>query len=428
MKREREWDSPSSSNASQQSSSSISQNETPPRAIAGSRRVHKELSFINQTQQVHTHPPQHQQSQAAPSPSTMSQSHISLPPSQQAPSRRRSHSPIQPNESEQTTSTISPFNNTDLNVFALPVDSNDLGRLPLHGQMTFSAQAHPSQPQTHPPQRDPEIRYWYTASQPTSYVDASETSSSYGPYYPPAPAPQQPYPHHHAQQGISGGEFPSASEASSAVQRPYGMDAALFDNMGERAKYTQQRTSTYGLETMHSSFPGMASGSMVSTLQSSSDSSVEDVYRGMGMETMPAGSASGHYQHQHQTTPLQQEQGVPSYPCVLDNDAVAVWSNAPTGFECGIFVLFSRGNLVYSSSSFAIRLNEWSTFLSNFGELTQDNVQDHSGGQYQHQHQHQAVPQQREQQPLSYPLIIDSDIRSNAPTGPSALFLSSFVV
>jgi hypothetical protein len=194
---------------------------------------------------------------------------------------------------------------------------------------------------------------------------------------------------------------------------PYGMDVAtgmLFDAMGGRAGYTQQQTSTYGLGPMPSSFPGMGSGSMVSTPpQSSSGSSMEDVYRRIGMETMPD-RPGGHYQHQHQTVPRQQEQQSSSYPFL------GVWSNAPTGFECVLFVLFSGCNLFHSSSPFFSKLDEWSTFLSNIGESTQGNVQDHSGGQSLHQHQHQRVPQQHEEQPLSYPFTIGSDMRSNAPT------------
>ena len=223
---------------------------------------------------------------------------------------------------------------------------------------TFSTQAHLSHLQARSPHLDPEANYCYTATapEPTSHTGASGTSSSSGPHYPPAPASQQPYPHHHAPQGISGGEFPSASKASSVAQGLYGMDAAelatgmLFDKMGERAGYIQ-RTSTYGLGTMHSSFPGMGSGSMMSTPpQSSSGSSVEVVYRGMGMEAMPDHSG-GHYQHQDQTVPRQQEQPASSYPFV-DNDAVGVWLNAPAGFECVIFV--SVFNLVHSFSPFVI--------------------------------------------------------------------------
>jgi len=343
-KRDRESDSPLSTSPSTLPSTLVSQNQTP-RVITGSRRVRKEPSFINQTQQLQTPHPQYQPSQAAPPPSDIPQCHIPPPPSQRAPSRSRSHSQIRPDDPQQTTSTISPFNNTDLNVFALPVYSNELGRLPLHRQMTFTAQAHLSQPQL--PQLDPETSYWYTASQPTSHVDANGASSSYDPRYP-APAPQQqPHPYYHrTPQGIPGGEFPSASEASSVAQGRYGIDTAtgmLFDAMGERTGYTQQRTSTYGLGPMPSSFPSMGSGSIVSTPpQSSSGSSMD---RRLEMEAMP-NRPGGHYQHQHQTIPLQQEQQPSSYPFV------GVWSNAPTGFGCAVSVLFSRCNLFHSSSPF----------------------------------------------------------------------------
>jgi len=378
MKRGREWDSPSSSNASELTSSPMSQNETSPRVIAGSRRVRKEPSFINQTQQTQTPLPQHQPSQAAPPPPAMSQSHIPLPPSQRAPSRSRSRSQIRPNESQQTTSTISPLNNTDLNVFALPVYSNDLGRLPLHGHMTFTAQADLSQPQP-----DPETSYWYSASQPTSHADVNGASSSYVPHHPPAPAPrQQSYPHHYTPQSISERQFPSAPEASSVAQDPYGMDAELatgmlFDAMLGRA---DQWSSTYGLGPIHSSIPGMGSGSIASTTpQSSSGSSMEHVYRGMGMETMPDRSGV-QYQHQPQGVLPQQEQQALSYPFVLDNDTETIWSTAPTGVQCVISILLVCNVIHPLSSLFLYRRDQWGTYLANISELMQD-----------HGHQHPSV-------------------------------------
>ena len=367
MKREREWDSPSSSNASELSLSPIFQNETSPRVIAGSRRVRKEPSFINQMQQLQAHLPRHRQSQAAPPASAMRQSDIPLPPSQQAPSRSRSHSQIRSKESQRTTSTTWSFDNTDPNVFSLPVYSNDLGRLPLHGQMTFGAHAQLSQSQTHPQPQDPETGYWHTPSQPTSHAG---DSSSYGPHYLPAPAPQQqPYPHHHhAPQGVPGGEFPLASGPSSLAHGPYGTDSAelatgmLFDAMLGRTGRTQQRTSTYELEPKHLSIPGMGSGSIGSgpsastPLQSSSDSSLEEAYR-IGIETMPDRS-SGHYQHQHQHqgVPRQQEQQPMPYP-FLDNDTEAIWSNAATGSQCVIHSVFGIQHCLLIASLFSS--TEW---------------------------------------------------------------------
>jgi hypothetical protein len=71
---------------------------------------------------------------------------------------------------------------------------------------------------------------------------------------------------------------------------------------------------------------------------------MEDVYRGMGMGTMPDRSG-GQYQHQHQGFPQHQEQQA-SYPFVLDHDTGAIWSNAPTGVQCVISILFSVYNVV----------------------------------------------------------------------------------
>ena len=355
MKREREWDTPSSSNATELTSSP--QNDQPPRVFAGSRRVREASCFINQTQQLQTPLPQHQQSQATPPPSVMAQ-YLPQPPSQKAPSGSRSHNQLRQNESQETTSTISPFNITDLEVFALPVYTNDLRRFPLPGQM-IPAQAPLSQPQ--PQQLNPETDYCYAASQPTSRADASGMSSSYGSHYPPASAYQQePYLHRrHAPQGIPVRRFPPASEASFVAQDPYEMDAAelahgmLFDAMEGRAGYTPQRTPTYGLEPLPSSFPGMGSDSMVSTPPQSSNSGppTENESRRLGIEAMPD-RPDGRYQHQRQTVPRQQEQQSSSYPFGLDDDAVTVWSNAPTGFECVNFVLVSGRNLVHSYFSF----------------------------------------------------------------------------
>ena len=351
-KGDRKSDSSLSTNASEPSSSLVSQNETP-RVIAGSRRVRQDPLSINQTQQLQTPFPLHQQSQAAPRPSAMPLPHIPLPPSQQAPSRSRSHSQIRPNESQQATSIIPPFNNTNPNIFALPVYSNDLGRLPLHGHVTFSDLSQS--------QLDPETNYSYTAtSQPASHTDASGTSSSYGPHYPPAPAPkQQPYSHyHHAPQGILGGEFPSASEASSVSQDPYGTDAGLATGMLFDAMLGKedQWTSTYGLGPIHSSIPGMGSGSMASTApQPSVGSSMGNAYREMGTETTP-GRSGGQYQHQHQGVPRQQEQLPLSYPFALDNDAETIWSTAPTGVQCVNFILLVC-NVIYPLSPFSS--TEW---------------------------------------------------------------------
>ena len=114
-----------------------------------------------------------------------------------------------------------------------------------------------------------------------------------------------------------------------------------------------QWSSTYGLGPIHSSIPSMGSGSMASTApQSNSGSSMEDVYRGMGMETTPDRSG-GQYEHQPQGVLRQQEQQVLSYPFVLDNDTEAIWSTAPTGVQCVISILLVC-NVIHPLSLFSL--------------------------------------------------------------------------
>ena len=82
-----------------------------------------------------------------------------------------------------------------------------------------------------------------------------------------------------------------------------------------------------------------------------------------------------------------------------------------------LFLFFFRGATFFTHPlPFFSQSDGSSTFLSNFGALMQGNVQDHSGGQPLRQHQHQRVPQQHEEQPLSYPFTIGSDMRSNDAT------------
>ena len=141
-------------------------------------------------------------------------------------------------------------------------------------------------------------------------------------------------------------------------QDPYGTDAGLatgmlFDAMLGKA---DQWTSTYGLGPIHSSIPGMGSGSMASTApQPSVGSSMGNAYREMGTETTP-GRSGGQYQHQHQGVPRQQEQLPLSYPFALDNDAETIWSTAPTGVQCVNFILLVC-NVIYPLSPFSS--TEW---------------------------------------------------------------------
>lgn len=350
-KRERESDVPLSAGAGGSPSNLLFQNEIP-RTIAGSRRVTKESPFIRPTERtpLHKRSPQRSQCEPLSSPERLF-SFNTRPPQLHA---QPSHGQIRESpEPGQTISATPPFTNA-APMFALPVYSNELGSAPLDGEVTFSAHAHLSQPQVHPPQPDLQTNYWYTMpsntrpqdserSESASHAGPSGGSSSHRLHYPPAPTPQH-QPHsrrYHPTRGVPLGDFSSTSEMNSLTGGPYGMDTAdvgagsIFDPM--TTAYTQrQETSAYALGP---TVPEMGSSSVVSpSPRSSSGSSMENTYSGMAMDTMP-NLSEGQYQHQHQhqRVPQQHEQQSLSHPFT---DAGAIWSNVPTGFEYVKFVLF----------------------------------------------------------------------------------------
>ncbi|KIM40778.1 hypothetical protein M413DRAFT_167868 [Hebeloma cylindrosporum] len=393
-KRDRGSDHPLSTTAGNLSSTLVSQNETP-RVIVGSRRVGTQPSFTNQTQRMQTHLPPHQQSPAAPPPSGTSISHMVPPPSQ--------HTPSDP--------TMSNYTNADPPLFSLPVYGSELGRLPLHGQLNFSSQAHLSHPQTHTPLQDSHTNYRYNVpsdtvahgderSEPTFYVGSNQVNSPYWLQYAPALPQQQQQQHapshHHASLGSSVGGFSSTSGMNSTTQGQVAHNT--FDSTTGTTTYTPQRTSAgtsaYSSEPMGLSIPSSEPSSIVPALpQSGTNSSMEKMDGGMGLVSTPDHSV-GHYhwQYRHQHQGVTPQQGQQSFPFTVDNDTVEILSNVPTG------------------------LNDWSTFLTNFGESAHGHIQDYSGGLYQHPHPpQQGVPRQHEQQPFSYPL--NGDIGSNVPTG-----------
>lgn len=323
----------------------LSQNEMS-RAIAGSRRVNKDTSFIRPTERAPLHKSSPQLSQREPLSSPAHAFSFNIQSPQQAHSQKHSYRQMREiQELEQTISATSSFTNAERPVFALPVYTNELERVSSDGQVTFSAQAHPSEPQAQSTQLDPQTNYWYTVpssasskdserSESTPHAGPSGASSSYALHYPSAPTPQRhPHPNrHHPPRGIPIVGFSSTSEMSPLTRGPYGMYSAevgagnISDSM--TTGYTpQQETSMYGLGPMVAQ---MGSSATVSPPRSSSGSSMENAYRGMGMDTMPDRSG-GHYQHQHQAVPQQHEpQSLPN-PFTVDSDTGAMWS---TGFEC----------------------------------------------------------------------------------------------
>jgi hypothetical protein len=222
--------------------------------------------------------------------------------------------------------------NTGSPKFSLPVYSNELGRLPLQ---SFGAQAPNPQPQTHSQQIHPWVNYLHAeggeGSGPIPFVGPGGANSSYGPRHSGTLVPllqqqQQQY----TPQRIPTHGF-SAKSGTAMAQGPYGVDSSAasmpFESMMETLSHTQLQTLAYGLTP--TDFPRTSTGS----------NSMENVYSGMIEDSDPMSAGRHSTSHQHQGVP---RQGELFYPFTVDNDAAAIWSNAPTGFECVIFVLLRR--------------------------------------------------------------------------------------
>lgn len=172
---------------------------------------------------------------------------------------------------------------------------------------------------------------------------------------------------------------------TSESQREYGGDAAalagsmMFDTLAythnqqvqQRGQQQQQahHQSMYGIGPMDPS--GLMAGSMPPT--ASYRTRVE--------------------QQQQQQAMGRQQQSMPNmgYTGFVDNDTMAMWTNAPTGFEYVMFFKFSSTYNTHTDPLSASRLDEWGTYLTNVSELTQ-----HAPGSLNTGH-HQQQPHLRQQ-------------------------------
>jgi hypothetical protein len=347
-----------------------------------------------------------------------------------------------PPKLQQSAFTTSP--NTDPPEFALPVYTNELGRLPLHGQVSFGAQARNSQSQTHSSQLHPETDYWYPVahsgserSEPAPLAGPSGTSSSYGlhhagpsapplqqqqqqhhlpphhvprsipkdefsststPFqqpqqqqqqqhlhphhlprsiptdkFPSTPAPLQQYQQHHLHphhipQNIPAEEFTSG--VSSMAQGQYGMvppNVAASTSFASTLGHIQPQSLEYELRPIAIPSMNMGPNAMAPPPPpSSAGPSMDNVYSGMAMDPM---SASGHpAYHPYQGV---SQQGESYYPFALESNTEAVWSNAPTGFEC--VILHSFFFLFFARSYFSFRrMEKWGAYL---GEMLRNGHQ-----------------------------------------------------
>ncbi|KAF8972347.1 fungal-specific transcription factor domain-containing protein [Flammula alnicola] len=275
-KRERGSETPMSSTASE-SSMSMDQSDMP-RNIAGSRRVNKESTFIGQ-------------------------------------SNLQSY-------------------------FALPVYSSELGRLPLHGQVTFSAQAHTPAPQHQPPQPPPQTNYWYAMPGGNSsdtnellhLVVPSPASTSSLPLH--LGAQQSPPPRALPRNTQLPNGYRPISEMSSMTQG-YELDATamaagmMLDTLAGTLAYSPQNVCGISPMTGTSSM-GAMQGSYGGT--SMDPSSMGDVGFEQGPPQVAQLLPTVQIGHVQEVRPEQQPLQEMGYPFV-DNDTMAMWSTAPSGFE-----------------------------------------------------------------------------------------------
>ena len=255
-----------------------------------------------------------------------------------------------PPKLQQSTLTPSPI--ADPPEFALHVYSNELGSLPLHRRVSFSAQAHNSHSQTHSSQVHPQTDYWYSMPhngserfEPTPLAGPSGASSSYWLHHaePSAPPLQQhqshDYPHpRHVPRSIPTVGFSSTSGASPMAQGSYG---AVLLNMGASVSlesslgHIQLQSPEYSLRPMD----------LLSTSTIGSNATALLPPPSHGDSSMPISTPGHPTYHQHQGVP---QQGESYYPFALEANTVALWSDAPTGFQCAVLCSFFVAHLTFS--------------------------------------------------------------------------------
>ncbi|KAF9220414.1 hypothetical protein BS17DRAFT_344209 [Gyrodon lividus] len=261
IKRERDSDSPPSS------THSVSTPQEGSRPIAGSRRIPRDA----QSQSQHTR--QHSQSQQ--------HSHVS-------------------------------------STFDLPLYSNDLGRLPLHGQVSFPVNdSATSSTASTPPQMDTQ-NVWYPPSSTGTHHSPNEPSPTSG--------------HSHTHDFVHPG-----------VPSTYSMDELFYDQMtpfgntfssqhnSPSTQFATTTTAAGGAAGGAGGRAGMGRHPTASELQSL-------------MDAASASAQTGAHAHGH-------GHGV-------DPDTIAMWSAAPTGFE----------------------LNDWGTYITNVSGMERHGNHGHLHG------------------------------------------------
>ncbi|PPQ66905.1 hypothetical protein CVT24_008520 [Panaeolus cyanescens] len=344
-KRSRDSDTPLSQASSEVPSPQML-NET--RALVGTRRVKESESKRSNRAKSSNSLPGDTGKQAGPS--SQLQSHQSTrtssrmpsqaslrdmdPPSRQSPpSIVMTHSPSLTDASQSSTTlshaSSASFSNPTL--YNLPVYSNELASLPLHGQVTFSnsisSGAANSTSEDHMNSRSAsttEVNFWHSSTQHYNQMGdpSNPLASSSGTQR--VPQPQQ--------------FDPSGLGQGFAVHNPSSM---VLDPMMGQFQFQSNDGSGYGMQQQRM-------GHLPMGVQDSNPSLNMPTF---GYPQRPMAAPLGQDMHQqvhHQGAPMPGTDGRPNNFGYADNGTMAMWSNAPTGFE----------------------LDEWDNYLSNVSEMS----------------------------------------------------------
>jgi hypothetical protein len=165
-------------------------------------------------------------------------------------------------------------------LFTLPVYSDELGRLPLHDQGGFL-------PPPQAPMDPAQMAQWFAPNLTPSMPSTSSTG-------PPAQASYPP---------------PDINMPSS-----FSMDSFLYEQMGMSyaSPFAQTTSSGSSQSTSQSAFAGNPGGPIFSPM----GAEINPQQMGMMPGRFPSASMNANAQ------------------ALIDSDTIAMWSNAPTGFEC----------------------------------------------------------------------------------------------
>ncbi|KAH6913531.1 fungal-specific transcription factor domain-containing protein [Coprinopsis sp. MPI-PUGE-AT-0042] len=343
-KRERDSETPMSSPST--SSELPLTFESGSRPIAGSRRVQKDASFASRHLVPNAHSQHHLVNQRLHRPSsdslrsTSSSSHqgsqpmIATQPQMPSSDHQRLHAPSEQHQQHQ--------------FFSLPVYSQDLGKLPVHGHLEFSAAEQPS--------------YWYTSlqagashSQPAATTrsvavsnstgGASHFDSSVGPMSAPLSAD---FSRTSISQNRSNDDLPRYTSSvgrgpvgSGSITAFGGSPSYPVSGLASGGPRESPPGSAGSIQGYPARGPNVAAeaGAMLLGGGPPSQQGMPGSPFGVGSSSGAFGGANnggvapGAYQsvNQHQR---HQEHGGQPYPSgYVDSDTMAMWSNAPTGFE-----------------------------------------------------------------------------------------------